>query len=141
MSCEYCNTTENRYVLEDVYLATISKGKETKRVITSHNSAAYFPINFCLHCGEPLIQPEPLSLEQLKQMDVEPLKYWAWIENLKNRMILAICEITRIGRMVCTLVVGGRGYPIHSSMKITAKHGLPILKNQNRRNPNEYILF
>lgn len=29
--------------------------------------------NFCPNCGEPLTQPEPLSLERLKQMDGEPV--------------------------------------------------------------------
>lgn len=32
-------------------------------------------INFCPDCGAPLTKPEPLTLEQLRQMAREPLKH------------------------------------------------------------------
>lgn len=39
---------------------------------------------FCPNCGEPLTQPEPLSLEQLRQMDGEPV-YLIRVESDKEK--------------------------------------------------------
>lgn len=43
--------------------------------------------NFCLHCGEPLTPPEPLTLEQLQEVQNSTAKQ-IWIKTLKYNQIL-----------------------------------------------------
>lgn len=51
-------------------------------------------INFCPMCGEPLTEPEPLSLEALKQMDGDPV----WIEFPSHYGVVLWAEWRILGR-------------------------------------------
>lgn len=60
MSCKYCKRT----------IFTRECDYSNGAVVKHYNKEKP---NFCFECGEPLVQPEPLTLEQLKQMDGEPV--------------------------------------------------------------------
>lgn len=84
MSCEFCNGEDLEYIDwgNDVF-ASIGEKHMCINICTGDlDIEVEREINFCPMCGEPLTQPVPLTLEQLKQMDGEPLRHWVWIENL-----------------------------------------------------------
>jgi hypothetical protein len=52
--CRYCNTTQNRYLTDDVYMATINSYGDKQRVLTSNNGMQYKTLGFCPSCGKRL---------------------------------------------------------------------------------------
>lgn len=73
MSCEYCNGTEYMYYAEDHgTIACVEVVHETL-VVDLYRDYAEMPIKFCPVCGSPLSDPTPLTLEQLRGMDGEPV--------------------------------------------------------------------
>ena len=53
--CEYCNTENNRYLTDDVYLASTNFfGLNRQRVITSQDGSEYKVLLYCPMCGRRL---------------------------------------------------------------------------------------
>ena len=52
--CEYCDTTQNRYLTDDVYMATTNSYGDKQRILTSNNGVAYKTLGFCPICGKRL---------------------------------------------------------------------------------------
>lgn len=71
MSCDYCN---DQHPAKD---CVFPDGNE--QILCSRDGLfgdCYImerKVNYCPMCGEPLSEPEPLSLEQLRQLEGEPV--------------------------------------------------------------------
>lgn len=120
MSCEYCKsgkvietdhgtaecvrliplppinlTTGELEVADKPYYAVCVRWKE--------GGEDYIPANFCLNCGEPLAQPEVLSLEQLREVQNSTAKQ-IWIKTLKyNQILPAILDFDFISKEVVAI--------------------------------------
>jgi len=73
MSCEYCNKEYGIYHKRNGYM------------LIEHN--------FCPMCGKPLKDPEPLTLEELKERDGKPV-YCVGLDNncFNGWCLVNICE-------------------------------------------------
>ncbi|MGE5631414.1 MAG: hypothetical protein ACM3TR_09995 [Caulobacteraceae bacterium] len=52
--CEYCNTEHNKFLTDDVFMATINSYGDKNRVITSRHGLQYKTIRYCPMCGRRL---------------------------------------------------------------------------------------
>lgn len=58
MECGYC----------DVVARAVGKMAEKVFVVDSHNEYAELPMRFCPACGVPLVELDPLTLDELREM-------------------------------------------------------------------------
>lgn len=54
--CEYCNTEYNKFLTDDVYMATTNSYGDKNRVITSRDGVQYKTIRYCPMCGRKLME-------------------------------------------------------------------------------------
>jgi hypothetical protein len=52
--CEYCNTEHNKFLTDDVFMATTNSYGDKNRVITSRDGLQYKTIHYCPMCGRRL---------------------------------------------------------------------------------------
>jgi hypothetical protein len=52
--CEYCNTEHNKFLTDDVFMATTNSYGDKNRVITSRHGLQYKTIRYCPMCGRRL---------------------------------------------------------------------------------------
>lgn len=95
MSCEYCMNekvlhTETYPCVCDVEVFLTNEYLEVNacnhKTPYTEEIAFNFIVNFCPNCGEPLTQPEPLTLEQLQKMDGEPV----WVKGIDEWAIVIV---------------------------------------------------
>lgn len=88
--CEYCNTQDcrtcakahieaSKYREESCFDASLYLDCENECGMNNVVDCAYQPVSYCCECGQYLGKNEPLTLEELKQMDGEPI--WCDVAN------------------------------------------------------------
>lgn len=67
--------------------------------------------NFCPNCGRPLIEPKPLTLEQLKQREGKPV----WVTGYKRIAKWVIVDIYKSNNVHgdCLRHTASIGYPLN----------------------------